>query len=229
MSNSVSPSNTVTERISIRPFLPNLLLLFFMIAASLSYFDNLPAQVPTRFNLQGQAIEYGSRAVALSLMPLVYGLSLFLLPLLIFAVTKQVGRRMQTAVGRTNTAVGVLFAAIHIGFLMHSAGPRPGLLQTCIVAGIALFMLFISSAFAMLEPNKFIGVRTPWSLSSRQNWDATHKIATKISALSGLLLLLATIFASPSLLLALATLIFAMLMPVFYSLWYYQNFEKTDQ
>ncbi|MCM2281866.1 MAG: SdpI family protein [Bdellovibrionaceae bacterium] len=219
--------NNSLARISARPFAPNLLLLFFMVAASLYYANAIPELVPTQFDLQGNVTNHGPRVLVLTLLPIVYALSLFLLPFLIFGILKNTTDRMQTVVGRTNTAFGVLMTSAHLGLLMSAVSPRPGVLQNWIVSGVALFMMFLSSVFAQVEPNRFIGIRTPWTLTSLKNWNATHKFASRISAISGSLLFLATLFASPSLPLTLATLVFTMLVPVFYSLWYFQNFDNS--
>lgn len=221
-------NTSANVKLSPWPFVPNLLLLSFMIAVSVHFAAQLPDLVPTNFNLQGQPIAHGSRAVVLSFLPIIYALDLLLLPLLIFYSTKDSSPRMQKLVGKANTAVGALFASIHLGFLTHSANPQPGLLESWIVGGIALFMLFLAPVFSEVEPNKFMGVRTPWTLASRKNWDATHKFASKVAALTGILLLIANLLARPSLFLALATLVFSMLVPVFYSLWYYQNLEAPS-
>ncbi len=218
-------TRTRAARLSIQPYAPSLLLLLFMLAASGHYSSLLPDPVPIRFGLDGNPVEHGSRAAALALLPAVYALDLLLFPLLVFFVTKDMSPKMQRIVGRANTAVGTLFAAIHVGSLLNAIHPSAGLLQPWIVGGLALFMMFIASVLGEVEPNRFIGVRTPWSLGSRRNWDATHKFASRVAALTGLLLFIANLLARPSLFLAVATMLFAMTIPVFYSLWHHQNLE----
>lgn len=217
---------TNPTHVSVRPFVPNLLILFFMIGASVHYAGLLPVDVPTRFDLHGQAVEHGSRSVVLALLPVIFALNLLFLPLLIFSVTKDTSAKMQKTTARTNTAVGALLASVHMGFLLSAANPKSGLLEAWMVGGLALFILVLARVLGDVEPNRFIGVRTPWSLASRRNWEATHRFASRVASLTGLLLLAANLFARPSWFLALATLLFTMMIPVFYSLWYYQNLES---
>lgn len=42
-----------------------------------------------------------------------------------------------------------------------------------------------------VKPNYFLGIRTPWTLSSERVWKDTHRVSSKIFVLAGILMMLA--------------------------------------
>lgn len=60
------------------------------------------------------------------------------------------------------------------------------------VAGIiGLLMIFLGNYFGKLKRNFFIGVRTPWTLSSDNVWNKTHRLGGRLFILWGLCLIAA--------------------------------------
>src|SRR5207249_4300763 len=54
---------------------------------------------------------------------------------------------------------------------------------------LGLFLIAVGSAIGELEPNCFFGIRTPWTLSSRRSWDASHRFGHRAFVAAGLGLL----------------------------------------
>jgi uncharacterized membrane protein len=76
--------------------------------------------------------------------------------------------------------------------------------------------------------NFFIGVRTPWTLSSEKVWDATHRFAAKAFVVAGLFGLLSLVV-SASAIAGLLIIGAAGLASVLYSLAYYKRLERRNQ
>lgn len=55
------------------------------------------------------------------------------------------------------------------------------------VVAVAMGGLFIALGSVMrdVRPNWFVGIRNPWTLSSRRSWEQTHRLAGRIFAGSG--------------------------------------------
>ncbi len=70
--------------------------------------------------------------------------------------------------------------------------------------------------------NWFIGVRTPWTLSSEVVWDKTNRLAGKLFKGAGVLAALGVIFPEYAILLILVPVILAAIYPVIYSYREYQ-------
>ena len=49
----------------------------------------------------------------------------------------------------------------------------------------ALLFIVIGNFMSKIRPNWFVGVRTPWTLSSKLSWDKTHRLAGWLFMLMG--------------------------------------------
>jgi len=82
------------------------------------------------------------------------------------------------------------------------------------------FGLIIYYSGVMMEnakQNWFIGIRTPWTLSSESVWDKTNRLAGKLFKGAGVLAALGTVFPEYAILLILVPVILAAIYPVIYS------------
>jgi uncharacterized membrane protein len=100
-------------------------------------------------------------------------------------------------------------AAVHVWIvytLVTSIRGTPPLDPTRLVfALVGALVATAGSQPGKVRPNFMIGIRTPWTLSSDQVWERTHRIGRWPVTLSGLVILIAALAApSPSILLPLA-------------------------
>jgi len=54
---------------------------------------------------------------------------------------------------------------------------------------LGVFFLALGNVFPRLRSNWWVGIRTPWSLSSDANWSRTQRVAGYLLVLAGVLLL----------------------------------------
>lgn len=85
---------------------------------------------------------------------------------------------------------------------------------------------FLGNLLGKVTPNYFVGIRTPWTLESPENWERTHRFAARICVGASILGAL-IILAGGSILVAISIVITAMLIPVAYSYWLYIQTNKT--
>ncbi|MDI6799527.1 MAG: SdpI family protein [Actinomycetota bacterium] len=52
---------------------------------------------------------------------------------------------------------------------------------------IGLLIFYSSVLIEHAKPNWFIGIRTPWTLSSDEVWEKTHKLGGRLSKVAGLI------------------------------------------
>jgi uncharacterized membrane protein len=43
-------------------------------------------------------------------------------------------------------------------------------------AAIGALFIFLGSVLGRVKPNWFVGIRTPWTLSSKKSWERTHRL-----------------------------------------------------
>lgn len=195
----------------IRDFLPSLMLFLIMVMASAYFWRMLP-----------------KKEVAW-VIPGIYLFVLLTLPPMLKLSPKALHlSSIHGLIARTLTAVGLLFGSIHIGMLLNAVEPGKHSPALFISFGLGLFMIALGLTLEKIERNFLIGFRTPWSMASEANWKATHRFGAKVMIVTGFLVLLMSVFAAPSLVASISSLIFAAVIPVFYSLWYFQNVEKPE-
>jgi uncharacterized membrane protein len=74
------------------------------------------------------------------------------------------------------TALVLFMAAVYGASLLATFGHKVNMTTVVCFALAALFAV-IGNFMGKIRPNWFVGVRTPWTLSSKMSWDKTHRLA----------------------------------------------------
>ncbi len=116
------------------------------------------------------------------------------------------------------------FFLIHLQVLLWNIGIQ---ISPNLTIPIAIGMLFFYIGYLLpkTKRNWFIGIRTPWTLSSDVVWEKTHAIASKLFFIAGILAIFASIFQDFLLILILVPIILAALITVVIS---YLEFKKIN-
>jgi uncharacterized membrane protein len=169
-----------------RKVIPGLLVLAAATVFSVWAYPQLPAQVATHFDIQGEPNGWSSRLVASILVP---GLGLVLAA--VFTVLPKIDpRRANYALfGETYwtivNAVLVLLAGIHIFVLGKALGWSVDMSRVAALGVGGLFVL-LGNLMTRIRPNWFMGIRTPWTLSSDTVWRKTHRFGGIAFVIAGL-------------------------------------------
>ncbi|MGB9673159.1 MAG: SdpI family protein, partial [Anaerolineales bacterium] len=75
------------------------------------------------------------------------------------------------------------------------------------------------------QPNWFIGIRTPWTLSNPIVWEKTHKLGGILFKVSGGLIVLGLLFGKYAYWLVMVTIILAAFIPTLYSYFLFRKFQ----
>ena len=155
------------------------------VAVSLWAYPQLPPTVATHWNVRGDADGFSSRLVAVSIMPLVIlGMTgLFnVLPMLDprrANYSKFIGTYWLIA-----NAV-ILFILIGHGMIVATGLGYPVKIGRTMPIGVGLLFIVLGNYLTRVEPNWFIGIRTPWTLSSDTVWRKTHRTGGWLMVLGG--------------------------------------------
>lgn len=157
-----------------------------MFVAALVTLPTAPERVAVRWDLQGNATGYAGPAFAL-LMPPVVALLTYLglrfLPLI------DPGRANYATFAGTYTLVRWLivlflagvYAVIHLA--LRGVAVDVGLL---VPLGVGILFVLLGNVMGKLRPNWFVGIRTPWTLSSKRSWTRTHAVGGRVFVVIGL-------------------------------------------
>lgn len=152
------------------------------------FWNQLPEEIPTHFNLLGQADGYNHKMSAIFGLPT---LMLLMHWLLLFIMIKDpkssnISSKIQVLIYWIIPSVSCLLMISifgeYLGYSMMS-----GLLAQIFMG---VMMIIIGNYLPKTHRNYIIGIRLPWTLENDENWRKTHRLAGKIWVLGGLLLFL---------------------------------------
>ena len=176
-----------------------LIITFLLIAAqvvfSLAVYSYLPAEMASHWGVNDQVNGSISRFWGAFLMP-VMSLALLGLFLLIPGIDPHKANIAQFR-GPFN-----LFIVLMIVFLTYvhgltiawNLGFTGFKISTALLPAVGLLFIFVGYLLAKAKRNFFIGIRTPWTLSSDTVWDKTHALGSKLFIASGFIAFLGAFF-----------------------------------
>ncbi len=139
--------------------------------------------LPVHWGLSGEPDRFSSRLEALGVMPLV-ALGLFLLLTFLPRLDRNTGRNARVLdVVRTVTLLGL--AALHIGIVTGYLGLVVNIVR---LAGLIVGVILIATGNILpkTQPSAFVGIRLPWTLTSKKSWRWSQRAGGWLLALTGL-------------------------------------------
>ncbi|MBD2716003.1 SdpI family protein [Microvirga sp. STR05] len=184
----------------------------------------LPARIPTHFDIGGNANGYTDKAnIWLTCLGLPVGTYL----LLIFLPRFDPKRRL-SASNLNYQKLTLAFVALMSGLSIHSlyvavhAQEKPG---QGIAVLVGLFFAFLGNYLTTVQPNYFVGFKTPWALEFPRIWAQVHRVGGRMffatGLLSALLGILSPVEAATTVLLA--GLLATVVVVYSYSYWLYRK------
>ena len=155
------------------------------LAVSLWAYSQLPPTVATHWNVRGEADGFSSRLVAVSIMPLV---------ILVMTGLFNVLPRLDPRRANYSKFIGtywlianavILFILIGHGMIVATGLGYPVKIGRTMPIGVGLLFIVLGNYLTRVEPNWFVGIRTPWTLSSDTVWRKTHRTGGWLMVLGG--------------------------------------------
>ncbi|UTX17428.1 SdpI family protein [Bacillus velezensis] len=153
-------------------------------------YSSLPDNLATHWGLNGSANDYQTKANAMTML---IGIMIILYILMVLTPKIDPKNNYKTFtrpyMAIFNTMFAVLFV-INLMTILTGLGYDLSIsyLGNFIVG--VIFMVF-GNFIQIVKPNFFLGIRTPWTLSSERVWKDTHRVSSKIFVLAGILMMLA--------------------------------------
>jgi len=158
------------------------------VAVSIWAYPQLPPTIATHWNVRGTADGFSSRATAVLIMPLVIiGLTG------LFNVLPKLDPRGANYAKFVDTywlianAV-ILFILIGHGMIVATGLGYPVKVDRFMPIGVGLLFIVLGNFLTRVEPNRFTGIRTPWTLSSDTVWRKTHRTGGWLMVVGGFVL-----------------------------------------
>ncbi len=211
-------------KITWRTEMIQLSLIGIMFAAAALSWPHVSDRLPIHWNLQGEADSYGGKFAGLMLMPLTTA-GMYLL--LLFLPRLDPGYRnyanFATAYNVIRTSLVCFLGVVDAVTLLVAWGYEVDVTATIAVAMGLLFVL-LGNFMGKIRPNWFVGVRTPWTLSSKLSWTKTHRVAGWVLIGMGMLIAaLGIVRTLWMLVLTVALSTISLTATIVYSYWVYRN------
>lgn len=167
-----------------------LLALFNLLSAAVLY-PFLPDQVPMNWGIDG-SVDYNDKYQLF----LMCGLAVLLAVLFDILPKIDPRRKNYQKFGSYYDAFCVLMQVFMLAMngIILTETFRPGTVSvptiTSMVVGILL--LFIGNIMPKIKSNFYMGIKTPWSLSSEKVWYKTHRLGGKCFFLAGIVMIVSS-------------------------------------
>ena len=172
-----------------------LLMILGAIVAGALLWNQLPGQMASHWNVNDEVDDYMSKPWGVFMMPLVT-LGMFVLFLVVPAIDP-LKANIAKFRGEFNLFIVLIVAFmlyIHALTLAWSLGYDEFKMSTSMLPAMGFLFIFIGFMLRKAKRNFFIGIRTPWTLSSDYVWDKTHQLGATLFIAAGVLAFIGGIF-----------------------------------
>ena len=153
----------------------------------------MPARVASHWDIDGKVNGYMPRDMGVYFMPLLGAAILALLYFLPSIDPKKENYKQFQA--EYDELVAIIIAFLYYIYLLtlaYNAGYVFNLVQLLAPAFGALF-IYVGVVLGKTKQNWFVGIRTPWTMSSEAVWNKTHALGSKLFMAAGVVALLGVI------------------------------------
>jgi uncharacterized membrane protein len=203
-----------------------LIIILASFASAIYLYPLLPATIASHWNELGEVNGYMPKVYALFIMPAV-SLLVFLLFLAIPRIDP-LKRNIEKFRGYFDGFI-VMFTLFLFVLYLLTVFWNFGFTFNIIHVFVLSFGILIFYSGVLLENSKrnwFIGIRTPWTLSSDVVWDKTHKLAGKLFKACGIISLIGFLFERYAFYIILLLIFGAVIYATVYS---YVEFKKQNR
>ena len=200
-------------------------LIAIALIAGLVLYARLPDPMPSHWNAAGQIDGYMSKFWGIFLMPIIT-----VALMAIFLVIPQIDP-LKANIAKFQDIFN-LFIVVFVAYMLYIyaltlAASLGYQFNMTIMLLPVVGLLFIGVGYMMSKAkrNFFIGIRTPWTLSSDTVWDETHKLGAKMFTLGGCVTIVSAFLGENGIWLMLVAMLAASIVPIVYSyiLWRHDN------
>ncbi len=201
-----------------------LLILLSIFISSIVSYPYMPSKMAIHWNESGSPDGYASKEIALSIIPVASAL----LSLLFIAIPwiDPMKRNIQQFISYYYGMVIVfLLFMLLMNISMCLSNVSINVITQAVMIGISAMMLYIGILLKHAKMNWFVGIRTPWTLSSEEVWKKTHAIGSRMFIILAIIIFI-SIFLPYNFLIIFTSTMFVAAFLIVYS---YYEYRKLHQ
>lgn len=173
-------------------------VLIMVIAATIvgiTFWNQLPDQMASHWGPNDEVNGYMSKFWGVFLMPLVtLGMMALFLVIPNIDPLKANIARFRDVFNLFITLMVAFMIYIHILTLRWNLGYTNFGMSKAMLPAIGILFFFVGYMLRKAKRNFFIGIRTPWTLSSDRVWDETHRLGSVLFMISGVFAFIGSLF-----------------------------------
>ena len=187
------------------------------------FYPHLPEKMASHWNIRGEVDGYSSKLWGLFLVPLVLA-SVALLLIAIPRIDPLKANIVQFRGYYDGFIIlfALLMLSVYLQVILWNLGIQisPNVI---LPIGLGLFFFYTGILLEHAKRNWFIGIRTPWTLSSDQVWAKTHRVGGRLFKIAGVVALLGVLFPGLALFFVLVPILLVAAYTVVYSYFQYRR------
>jgi len=201
-----------------------ILVVLLAFAVSAYFYPSMPERMASHWNAEGNVDGYLQKSWGLFLLPAIIaavGALLYFVPSI--DPLRENFKSFRKEYDGLIMVILLFLMFVHLQVLLWNAGFEVSFNMTMPV-GVGMMMLYLGYIMKKVKRNWFVGIRTPWTLSSDRVWKKTHLLGSKLFLASGIIILLSSLVPDYTVIIILATVLLAVIIAIVYS---FLEFRKT--
>ncbi len=195
------------------------IVILLPLVAGLILWNKLPAEIPNHWNFEGEVDGWSSKPFAVIGMPLIL-LAIHLIcsfAMLSDPKNKDHSSKILQLGFWITPALSILLSGVIYSTAMG------GHVRVSMIVPVFLGVLFvvIGNYMPKCRQSYTVGIKLPWTLNSEENWNRTHRMASRIWVIGGLVTVIGGFLGLMWVIIP--TLVIMALVPVVYSFILYKN------
>ena len=168
------------------------IVILLPIVAGLILWNQLPEQIPTHWNADGEIDGWSNKAFAVFGLPLIMLAAQWLCTLGTGADPKKANHSdkvVQLVLWMVPVISTVLMTVTYLAALGLEVQ-----VETIIPVMVGLILTIVGNYLPKCKQNYTIGIKIPWTLNSEENWNKTHRLAGWLWTVCGIVIMLTALF-----------------------------------
>ena len=164
-----------------------LLLILATFLIGLYFYPDLPAKVPTHWNIRGEIDGWSTKTFAVWFFPLL-NLGIYFMMLLLPRIDPRRDnyKRFEGPYNLIRLALHIFFAFVYL-LSLYAAFGHEVKVDILVKSSMSLLFIILGNYMAKIKHNYFVGIKTPWTLASEEVWTKTHRFAGPFWVSAGVL------------------------------------------
>jgi uncharacterized membrane protein len=186
----------------------------------------MPDKVASHWNMAGEVNGYMSKFWGLFLLPIMafFMAGLFLILPKIDPIAKNFDT-FRESYNKLIVSIILFLVYVHGLTVVWNLGIKFDLTRF-MLPSLGVFFIVLGNSLSHVKRNWFVGIRTPWTLSSDTVWEKTHRLGARLFEMSGILVLFGIFVPEAAFWILIISVILSTITTILYSYLLYKKEQK---